>query len=804
MSDLRFALRSLRKTPGFTTVAILMLALGIGLSASSFSMANAFLLRNVPYPEPDQLVRLYVTWPQTTEGRFSPGNAHALRQATTTLKSVAIYTRDAYSLGEPGQPAERVQGMTATANFFELIGVQPFLGRGFVTGDDLPDKTHIAVITHRTWVRRYAADPTVIGRTVRLNTESYTIVGVLPQTFDAPLVWGPVDFIIPQTIFQGFESDFKDSWLNLVARLKPGSSLPQARAELDLLATRLVKEHPKENAGAGLRLARLHDSNMDNVSRTLLWLMTAISLAMLLIACANLASLQIARALGRSREYAVRAALGAGRRELMLPLLMESLVLSLLGGIGGLFVASWSNDIIGHYLRINNEPGYIIPLDSRVLVFSALASVLSGFAFGLAPAWLAARSSAAEALKEGSRGSTSGRSHQRLKSSLIICELALALVLVGVASSFGIGAKSFVYRQVGWDIDGLFAGYLALPYNQYNDNTKNRAFQRALLEKLAVIPGVEHAVICGDLPLFYLGGGTRPLRIEGQPDVERGHEPLTETVSVSPDYFSALRINVKAGAVFTAALTETDPAVAVVNESFARRFWPGESAIGRRVRLGDDEKWVQIIGVVGDVKFLGRFEAPETRLQLYQPHIQAPNRYLALVLRSNVSPDSLAQSMRKAVAELDADVPVAQPSTARSNIERALSNVNLVIINLGISAGMSLLIAGIGLFGVISQLTMQRTRDIGVRMALGAQRGDILRLILGGGIKLMAIGLALGIPGFFALNHLLRSVMPSIEFPGLWLLAANLAVLSAAMLLACYLPARRATKIDPTVALRAE
>ncbi len=801
---MKFALRSLLKSPGFTTVAILMLALGIGLSASSFSMANVFLLRNVPYPEPEQLVRLYVTWPRTTEGSFSPGNALELRDSTTTLSSMAIYNGDAFSLGEPGQPAERVNGMNATANFFELLGVQPALGRSFVLGDDTPEKPRVAVITHRTWVRRYSADPAVLGRSIRLNTEPYTIVGVLPPSFDAPLVWGPVEFFVPQVIHPDFKSNFKDSWLHAVARVKPGTSLQQAQAELALIATRLVKEHPKENTGAGLRLARLHDANMDKVSRTLLWLMTAISLVMLLIACASLATLQIARALGRSREYAVRAALGGGRRQLMLPLLAESLLLSVVGGIGGLVVASWSNSILGHYLRINGEPGFAVPLDTNVLIFAALTSVLSGFAFGLAPAWIAARASAAEALKEGSRGSTAGRSHHRIKNTLIVAELALALALVGVASSFGIGAKSFIHRQVGWEADGLFAGYLALPYNLYNDDARNRTFQRALLDRLAVIPGVEHAVLSGDVPIFYLGGGTRALTIEGQPLVARGHEPLTQIVSVSPDYFSALRITIKAGTVFSPSLAETDPAAAVVNESFARRFWPGESALGKRVRLGDSTKWIQIIGVVADIQYLGRTEAPETTLQLYRSNIQAPSRYLTIILRSSLAPDALTQSVRAAVAALDADLPVAQPGTVRATIERNLSNINLVIINLGISAGMSLLIAGIGLFGVISQLTMQRTRDIGVRMALGAQRGDILRLILGDGIKLMVIGLALGIPGFFFLNRLLSSAMSAIEFPGLWLLAVNLAVLTGTMLLACYLPARRATKVNPIEALRSE
>jgi putative ABC transport system permease protein len=803
MNTIRQAFRSLSKSPGFSAIAVLMLALGIGLSASSFSMANAFLLRNVPYSEPDRLVRLFVTSSQSQQGSFSPGNALELRKTATTLTSLAMYNGDVFALGEPGQPAERVNGMTATANFLDVLGVKPVLGRGFVEGDDTPEKPRVALLSHRAWVRRYSADPGVLGRTVRLNTEAHIIVGVLPETFDAPLVWGPVEYIVPQTIHPHFPTEFKAIWLQVVSRLKPGVSLAQARSELSVLGANLAKEHPKENAGVGLRVVHLHDSNMDDVSRTLLWLMTAISVTMLVIACANLASLQIARAFGRSREFALRAALGAGRRQLMMPLLVESLVLAFAGGIAGLFVASWSNDIIGHYLRINDEPGFHIPFDGNVFAFAAFASVLSGFTFGLTPAWLASRAPAAEALKEGSRGSTSG-SHQHLKSSLIVCELALALALVCVASSFGVGAKFFVHRQVGWDADGLFSGYLALPYNQYNDDTKNRTFQRALLEKLTVIPGVEQAVICGDLPLFYLGGGTLPLNVEGLPIADRGHEPLTQTVSVSPDYFGALRLNLKTGKLFAPSVSEKDPAVAVVNESFAKRFWPGQDAVGHRVRIGDNETWIEIIGVVGDVKLLGRFDPPETPLQLFRPNLQAPSRYVALVLRSSVSPDILTRAMRTAVASLDADIPVANPSSVRSAVERNLSNINLVIINLGISAGMGLLIAGIGLFGVISQLTQQRTRDIGVRMALGAQHADILRLVVGGGVKLLLIGIAIGVPAFFGLNRLLHTAMPAVEFPGLWLLGTNLVVLSAAMLLACYLPARRAAQVNPMDALRAE
>lgn len=801
-SHFKFAFRSLLKSPGFTVVAVLMLALGIGLSSSSFSLANVLLLRNVPYPEPTRLVRLYITSPQTNQGSFSPGNALSLR-AATTVEKLATFAGDALSLGEPGQPAEQVSGMTVTANFFELMGVHASLGRVFSEGEDAPDKPRVAILTQRSWVRRYAADPAVIGRTVRLNSETYTVIGVLPASFDAPLLWGSVDYIIPQIMQPGFATNFKDSWLGVATRLKPSVSLAQAQSELSTLAATLAREHPKENPGIGVRITTLYDSNMDNMSRILLWLMTGISLALLLIACANLASLQIARAFGRSREFAIRAALGGNRKHLMTPLLVESLVLAFAGGVVGLLVASWSNNVVGHFLRINGEPGFPIPIDNHVLAFAVFASVLSGIAFGLAPAWLASRAPAAEALKEGSRGSTGGRSHQRLKSTLIVVELALALTLTGAASSFGVGVRSFMKRQVGWEINGLFTGYLALPYNQYHDDTRNRTFQRALMEKLRAIPGADHATISTGVPVFYLGGPTA-LTIEGAPPVEHGREPLTQSASVTGDYFAALKIPLKSGSFFNPGITEKDPDVAVINETFAQRFWPGGNAIGHRVRLGDSDKWIEIIGVIGDLKLLGRMDRPETPLQLFRPLMQAPNRYLTLTLRTTLAPEALTKSVRAAVASIDPDLPVAQPGSLRADVDRNLSNINIVIIQLGVSAFMGLGIAAIGLFGVISQLTQQRTRDIGVRVALGAQSRDILQLVLGGAIKLLAIGLLIGIPGFFFLNRLLNSAMPEMALPGAWLLGVNLAVLSGAMILACYLPARRAARINPVDALRTE
>ena len=800
---MKHALRSLAKSPGFAAVAVLTLALGIGLSASSFSLANVLLLRNVPYPDADRIVRIFSTSRQSQSGGLSPGLALHLKNAVSSFSGYAIYNGDAFAIGEPGQPAEQVTGMNVAQNFFELMGVQPFLGRGFLAGEDESGKPKVAVITHRAFVRRYAADPSVVGRNVRINTEPHTIVGVLPPLFDAPLVWGPAEFIVPRVMVPGFENNFKDSWMHAVARLRPGVSMRQAQSELSVIAANLEREHPKENAGEGLRVIEMHKANMDDVGRTILWLMTAISLTMLLIACANLASLQVARALGRSREFAVRAALGGTRRQLMMPLLSESVVLAIAGGIGGLFVAHWSNNIISSFLRINGEPGFAVPIDGRVFAFAAFASLLSGLAFGLAPAWLAARAPAAEALKEGSRGSTSSRSHQRLKNSLIVCELALALALVGLAASFGVGAKSFFKRQVGWDIDGLFSGYLVLPYNQYEDGTKNRTFQKALLDRLHQIPGVDHAVLASNLPLFVLGDAT-PLVVEGLPPEERGREPTAEVALVSSEYFPGLRIPLKQGASFPSTLSETDPAVAVINETFAKQFWPNADPIGRRVRLGDSEDWIQIIGVVGDVKMMARFDAPPTRLQLYRPMIQATTRYFAITLRSTLPPETLTKSVREAVAALDPDLPVANPGSMRTAFEEDLANIDLVIVNLAISAGMGLLIAAVGLFGVISQLAVQRTRDIGVRMALGAQGRDIMRMIIGQGTKLLLVGIAIGVPGFYLLTAVLRRTMPEMQLPGVWLLITNLAVLAVTMLLACYLPARRATQINPVDALRSE
>lgn len=803
MTNLRLALRQLARAPGFTVIAVLTLALGIGLSASSFSMANAFLLRTVPYPDSASLVRVFRTTTAYQTLSHAPANALDIRETVTSFSGFALYHGDSLALGEPGQPAEQINGMRVTADFFDIMGVQPFLGRGFAPGEDQPDQPRVAVLTHRTWERRYTSDPGVIGRNVRLNTETYTVIGVLPESFEAPLVWGPVDFILPRTIHPTFNNERGNTWMGAVARLAPGVSLRQAQAELDTIATRLEREYPKENTGSGLRVVDLSTSNMDTVSKVLLWLMTGISLTMMLIACANLASLQVARAFVRSREYAVRAALGGSRRQLMAPLIVESLVLAGLGGAFGLFVAWASNTIIGNNLLINNEPGFAVPIDGRVLAFAAAASLLSGLAFGLAPAWLASRTPAAEMLKDGNRGSTGGRTQQRLKRALIVGELASALALVGLAAAFGVGARNFLDRDYGWNMDGLFNGAIAMPYDNYPEDQQVHTFQRELLSRLERIPGAEHAVLTSALPLYALSGANRMV-IEGRPEMPPGQEPTAELGLVTADYFQALGIPLRQGEIFSNDLTPEDPLVVVVNQSMAESFWPGENPIGRRIRLADNDQWLQVVGVVNDVTMAVRMDRPPTPFQMYRPLLQSTTRYYSILIRTSLAPETMERPVGEAVAAVDPDLPVAQPGSLRTQIDRGMSNLNLVIINLGLSAGMGLLIAGVGLFGVISQLTAQRTRDIGVRMALGAQKADIMRLILGEGVKLLVIGILIGVPAYFGLTTVLRGAMSEMKLPGPWLLLVNLGVLGGTMFLACYLPALRATRINPMEALRSD
>ncbi len=799
------ALRQLAKSPGFTAVAVLILALGIGFSTSSFSVANFLLLRNLPYPEPDRLVRIFATASNTQNGGHAPGNAFDLRDTATSYTGVAFYNPDRLTLAHTDGPAEQVFVTIVSTNFFDVIGSRFLLGRGFAADEDQDGKANVTVLPYATWARRFGSDPAILGRTVRFDTRTFIVIGVLPPTFDAPFVWGgAVEFFCPRFTYPGMRTQRDGArMMQAFGRLKPGVSVSAAQTELDTIARQLALAYPKDNAGRGLRLTSLHDSNMNGFTRTVVWLGTGLSVAMMLIACANLASLQMARALGRHRDFAVRAALGGNRWQLMTPLLAEGLLIALMGGAAGLLVAAWSNDIVGRYLDLGSGPILNLPLDARVLGFALLSALLSGLAFSLLPAWLSARASAADALKENARGSTAGRNQHRWKGLLIVGQLAIAFALVGIAASFGLGFKTFYQRDLGWQINGLFSGRIVLSPTHYSTLPEQNAFTTTLLERLNALPGVESSALCGDLPMFS-SGNAQTIAVEGRPADQPGREPIAFNNSVSSGYFATTKIPLKQGTDFAPGLKASDPAVVIVNESFARQFWPGANPIGRRIRIGSADTWHEIVGVVGDVQVAAQTTPPASRLQVYRPQVQTGNRYLGLVLRSSVAPDALLKTLRTTVASLDGNLAVSGAGTVTSQLERAFASNDLIIVNFSISAGMGLLIAAIGLSGVISQLAQQRRRDIGIRLALGATAAHILQLMLGEGLKLLVVGLLCGVAVYYGLNRVLTSAMPEVNFPGLWLLGLNLTVLSVVMLVACYLPARRATKVDPMTALRAE
>ncbi|HVZ64376.1 MAG TPA: ABC transporter permease [Lacunisphaera sp.] len=813
MNHLQLAVRQLSRAPGFTCAATITLALGIGLSVSSFSITNAILLRPLRYPDSDQLVRIFRTSNQSQSLPHAPANLLEIRERATSFAAMAMYAPDNFAYGEPGQPAERVDGLNATASLFDVLRVQPVLGRAFLPGDDQPGQPLVALVSHPCWQQRFGGDPAVLGRVVRLNGRTFTIVGVLPPEFDAPLVWGRAEFVAPITITPGLRTLRTSRWAQGVGRLRPGISLREAQSELETIAAQLVKAFPKENADLRLRATPLHDSNLGATQRTMLWLVTGVALLMLLIACANLASLQLARAFTRTHDLAVRAALGGGRWQLMAPLLAESLLLAALGGGAGLLLALWMNDFIGNSVVVGPNRGFHLSMDGRVVAFAATVSLASGLAFGLVPAWVAARGSSAESLKDAARAATPGRGQQQLKRALIAGTLALALALVGVSASFGLGFWQFMHRPLNWEPDGLFVGNVILPESRYAERDRQRDFQRDLLARLNAVPGVQHAACAGSVPLYSLDGTmarTNALIAEGQPLPKPGTEAATEAIAVTPDYFAALRIRLRQGKTFSTSLQATDPPVAVVNQAVADRFWPGQDPIGRRLRftsantLAAGEEWFEVIGVVDDVRMLVRLDAPATRLQVYRPQIQLPSRYFTIVVRGAQPAEAMVHPVRQAVAALDADIAVAFAGPVQAIADYFQANIQIIIGNLAVSSGLGLLIAAVGLFGVIAQLTTQRTREIGVRIALGARTGDILRMIFGEGGRLLVVGIFAGVPGYLALNAVVRHGIPEVALPGAWLLGANLAMLAIVAVLACWLPAKRATKIDPVEALRAE
>ncbi len=801
--DLRYALRTLRHTSGFTFVAVFTLALGIGVNTSMFSVIEATLLGGLPYPQASRLVRVFRTSPQSQSWPHSGAAVLDYKAKNDAFEKMAVFSWWTFNLAEAGQPPERVDGIAATPDFFQVLGMAPELGRVFTPDEDRPGNSDVVVLSHSFWMRRYGGDRGIVGRTVRLDGRSTTIVGVMPPGADYPFVWGPIDAWHPLALTDEQRKDRDNNWLSAIARLKPGVSIPQAQARMSVLSRQLKKANGNEEDPDGLRVAALLGSAMDETGVVVSWMCLGLAGFVLLIACANIANLQIARVAQRSREYAVRSALGAARRHLMRQSLTESLVLGAIGGGLGIVVARWCNDFLGRSIVIGDRAGAVIPLNWTILGFATAISVGAGVVSGLVPSWMATRGDFNLALKQGSRG-TASRSQHRLRNGLVVAQMALALVLLASSALFVGGLRRFMVRDPGWAMDHILLGSLTLPKESYPDDARRRAFQNQVLERLAGQPGIQAVALSSSLPIWSYGSSAN-LRVEGRPTPRANQGPLFYFASVSSGFFDTLRIPVLMGSTFPRDVGADGPRVALINETAARQFWPNESPIGKRIGYdGEQPMWREIIGVVGDVGYPAQLSRADTPYQIYTPLEQDPSRWLAVAVRTSSAPATLVQPLRRAVAAVDPDLPVSNIGTPAERVRRGLAGFGLagqVLTGFGL---LGLLLAALGIYGVITNVVIQRTSEFGIRVAVGAQVRDILWLVLAKGLRLSLWGALLGIAGSLTLARLLVAAVPLLQSNSAVVVVAVAGVLIAVALVACWLPAWRATRVDPLVALRQE
>jgi putative ABC transport system permease protein len=804
LSDLRVALRQLAKSPGFTGISILTLALGIGLNTSMFGLMNILVLRPLPFPERDQLVRIYRTTPQSqTAEHYYPGFLE-LPPEVSSFADLAAYRFWNYALAVEGRPAVNLNGYRVSPNLFPTLGVQPALGRFFTAEEDRPGN-HVIVLGYATWQAQFGGDPAVIGRTVTLDNEPTTIIGVAPASIASAVLSGaPGDVFRPLALTDTEKRSYGSSETRLLARMHAGITLEQFNARLKTIAANVGPLRPTDRAEDGLRAVSLQSATripgMVNASVMLL----ALAGFVLLIACGNLANLQLARAISRGHEHAIRAALGASRSRLLRPSLAESMLLAVGGGALGVLIAVWTNEWLSPQLAANGLVNSALTLDWMVLGFALALSLLTGVVFGLAPAWLISRTRVNETLKAGTRGSTGDRVQHRLRHSLIVLQFANALVLLAGAGFAIAGMEKLLSIETGWSHHSLARCVLTLPKAKYSTPQQSYSFYTQLEERLSALPGAQNVTVAWTLPLFgYLTN--RAILIEGRERPPPGQEPTAGVNGVKPSYLDTLQMKLLAGRNFTAADTSTSTPVAIVNASLARALFPNGNAVGQHISVADPQNpvWAEIVGIMPDIKMALAGLVDPIPFQVLRPLAQEPWNYVTVAVRSD-RPELLIQPMLQAIAGLDPNLAVQHFDTVDQAIARAFGSLSMIRIVLICFAGLGLFLAALGLYGVIARLVAQRTPEIGIRMALGAQRRDVTWLILGSGLRLISYGAALGLIGSIGLYFLLSrwSQAPSINVPAVF--AAITAILLVVGLVACWLPARRATRVNPMIALRAE
>ena len=803
LQDVRYSLRMLLKHKGFTIVAVLTLALGIGVNTAMFSVLNTFLFRSLPYPESDRLIRVFRTSPHSQTWPHSAANFFDYHDQNTAFEKMAAYHGVSRNLTEQGQTAERLLSLAATADFFPLMGVAPTHGRVFTPEEFEPGADNVVVLSDRFWTRRFGNDPNIVGRTIQLDQKTVQVVGVMPPGFEHPILWGPIDMWQPLSFTKERKAVRNSNYLSAFGRLKPGVTTEQAEQSMIALAANIGKQHGTL-VGESLRLEPLQRSVSDDIGRTVMWFTFGLAGFVLLIACANLANLQLVRTAARARELAVRAALGAARLRLLRQSLTESIVIALIGGTISLVIALVAVRFISNSL-FTDLPGASVQLDYKVFGFALLVSVLTGVLFGTVPALLASRTDLNLALRENSRGSTAGKSQHRLRHVLIIGEVAFAMVLLAAAGLFLRGLYRFINSDPGWRVDGVVTAQVNLRGEKYTEGKQRVVFLTELENRLRTLPGVEHAAIGGSHPVFGFNSSSSFL-VEGRPEPppdkywEIFYEP------VSSDYFTTLGARLLQGRTFNNADVDDRPDVVVINETTARTFWPNESPIGKRISNTSptEREYFEVVGVVNDVAFPGDLGEPYTRYQAFVPVAQSAPEYLTLVMRTSLNAEAIGNTLRNAVAGIDPNLPVYRIRTARSAVDSGLGSISLLGSLLGAFAAVGVILAAIGIYGVVSYTVVQRTGELGIRVALGAQTRDVLWLVLGKGALLVVIGAVLGGAGAYGVSRLLASLIPSLPTSDPLVLPITALGLIAVALIACYIPARRATKVDPMIALRSE
>ena len=807
LQDLRFGLRTLTKSPGFAVVALLTLALGIGANSAIFSVINAILLRPLAYKNPEQLVLINHNYQKISlKASVSAfGFAH-YRDNAKSFESLTAITGWAANLTGEGEP-ERLTGQTVSANFFELLGANAAMGRTFAVGEDSEGKNRVVVLSHGFWQRRFGGDQNILNKTLSLNGENYSVVGVMPPSFQYGReigmivdLWAPIVFTPQQLSSNSITNEF----LSVLGRLRAGVSQEQAQAEMHNIASNLRQQYMQgaDATNWDLLLTSFRQQVVGDIS-TMLWIVMLVVGFVLLIACANVANLLLARAAARQKEIAVRTALGARRWRIIRQLLTESLLLSVVGGAFGLLIGYWGVKALVALNEDRIPRAHEISLDWKVLLFTFGISILTGILFGIVPALQTTKTDLHETLKEGGRNAAA-TTKQWIRSSLVVVEIALALaVLVGA----GLLVKSFLHVQQvnpGFNPEGMLTMHLSLPMTKYSEAPQRANFYKQVINDVRALPGVQSVGAVSVLPLSG-GGSSGSFRIEGR-DVPQGQSlPHGARWAATSDYFKTMGIPLIRGRYFEDRDTSEALPVAIIDQALAQKYWPNEDPLGKRIAFEgtrDNPLWREIVGIVGHVKHTDL--EGESRAQYYMPHQQRPQPNMALVIRTPNDPNALAGSVRGVIKSADSDLPVFRVRTMDQFVADSMTQRKFALLLICVFACLALLLSAIGLYGVMAYSVTQRTHELGLRMALGAQASDVLKLVVKQGMLLAVVGLAIGVVGAIFLSRLMKTMLFNVSATDPLVFVGIALILAAVALLACFVPARRATKVDPMVALRYE